>query len=248
MSPHDRALSNWKRIGEVAHRATNDDTSDSNIDEKLSQETLEGARKRRDSKLKRERTAKTMDLQYFLEMVDTKHRHGSNLRAYHEMWKESDTRENFFYWLDHGKGKYVEAPTVSREKLEKDQVRYLSREERSKYLIHVDEGRLCWAKNGERITTSIKYRDSVQGIVPVNSEAGSWSPIIEDALQGANCPATIWSSSSESSISSGASNADGEPYANPETMNAKGMGMKLKHVSPAVILNQLLQKTVKPNT
>ena len=34
-----------------------------------------------------------MDLQYFLEMVDLKHRYGSNLRTYHEEWKKADTKE-----------------------------------------------------------------------------------------------------------------------------------------------------------
>ena len=54
-----------------------------------------------------------MDLPYFLEMVDIKHRYGSNLRTYHAEWKKADTHENYFYWLDHGEGKDVELPTVS---------------------------------------------------------------------------------------------------------------------------------------
>ena len=48
-------------------------------------------------------------------------------------------------------------------------LRYLSKEERKKYLVIVDEeGLLCWAKNGERITTSPGFRDSMDGIVPVS--------------------------------------------------------------------------------
>lgn len=79
-----------------------------------------------------------MDLEYFLEMVDTKHRHGSNLRAYHSLWKSSPSRENFFYWLDLGEGRDVEHQRVSRERLERDQVRYLSSGERQNYLVKVD--------------------------------------------------------------------------------------------------------------
>ena len=43
-----------------------------------------------------------MGLEYFLEMVDTKHRYGSHLRSYHAEWKKADTTQNFFYWLDFG--------------------------------------------------------------------------------------------------------------------------------------------------
>ena len=112
--------------------------------------------KRANAKRKRDIEAKTMGLEYFLEMVDEpKHRYGSHLRSYHAVWKkDSSTNENFFYWLDHGAGKEVEVPTCSRETLEKDQVRYLTREERYNYLVKIDkQGRLRWAKNDERVST-----------------------------------------------------------------------------------------------
>ncbi|KAI3002565.1 hypothetical protein CBS147346_5791 [Aspergillus niger] len=67
-------------------------------------------------------TAKMMDLQYFLEMVDLKHRHGSNLRVYHIYWKNSPTNQNFFYWLDYGEGSELDLPQCPREKLERQQV------------------------------------------------------------------------------------------------------------------------------
>ncbi len=62
---------------------------------------------------------KTMGLEYFLEMVNSKHRHGSNLRAYHTSWKSSLSNQNFFYWLDYGEGKDVELPQCTRVQLEK---------------------------------------------------------------------------------------------------------------------------------
>lgn len=118
----------------------------------------------------RKKTAKMMDLQYFLEMVDQKHRYGSNLRKYHNYWKMQDTTQNYFYWLDHGDGKDVELPECSRARLDKEQVRYLSREERLNYLVRINEqGLLVWAKNGELVWTKDElYKDSINGIVPIS--------------------------------------------------------------------------------
>lgn len=114
-----------------------------------------------------------MDLQYFLEMVDVKHRHGSNLRAYHTVWKNSPSSENFFYWLDHGEGKRVDLPQRPRERLEKEQVRYLSPEERFNYLVKVDEaGLFRWTKNNELVDTDDKrFKDSVHGVVHAGDDA-----------------------------------------------------------------------------
>jgi hypothetical protein len=121
--------------------------------------------KKREQRRIREQSAKVMDLQYFLEMVDLKHRYGANLQAYHQEWKKADTNENFFYWLDYGEGTDLDMQTVPRERLEKEQVRYLSREERMDYLVKIDkDGRLCWAKNDARIDTSKEFKDSIHGL------------------------------------------------------------------------------------
>ena len=147
------ARQKWKKVVEIARRAGADDPDETNH---THDEESSDRQKQLQERNEREKTAKMMDLQYFLEMVDPKHRYGSNLRAYHDHWKNADTHENFFFWLDSGEGRRYEHPTVSRERLEAEQVRYLSREERMKYLVTVDsEGRLCWAKNGERINTNM---------------------------------------------------------------------------------------------
>lgn len=126
----------------------------------------EHRRRKREQKRLRERQAKTMGLEYYLEMVDHKHRYGSHLRKYHALWKEAHTNENFFCWLDFGDASGVDAPDCTREVLDRDRVRYLSREERQQYLVEIDDcGRLRWVKNGERVTTSSEYRDSMKGIV-----------------------------------------------------------------------------------
>jgi hypothetical protein len=115
----------------------------------------------------------TMDMSYFLEMVDTRHRHGSNLRAYHTFWKSSTSGENFFYWLDQGEGRDVDLPQCSRERLERDQVRYLSPGERQNYLVKIDQaGKFRWAKNDELVDTNDKrFKDSLHGVVPVEDDA-----------------------------------------------------------------------------
>lgn len=52
------------------------------------------------------------EAQYWLEMVDLKHRYGTNLKSYHEAWNTSSTKENFFYWLDKGEGKDLSLDVV----------------------------------------------------------------------------------------------------------------------------------------
>ncbi|CEL06484.1 hypothetical protein ASPCAL09661 [Aspergillus calidoustus] len=120
-------------------------------------------------------------------MVDAKHRHGSNLRKYHEVWKTTDCKENFFYWLDYGAGKDVELQACPREQLEREQVRYLSREERVKYLVTIDRmGRFRWAKDDELVWTNNEhYMDTENGIIPrpKGTDAGPGSTAVTHRAQ-----------------------------------------------------------------
>jgi hypothetical protein len=248
----EAARQNWKRVGEIARRAGADDpdSASQTDDDESSEGRAEYRKKRVEGRAEREKTAKMMDLQYFLEMVDQKHRYGSNLRAYHEHWKKAETHENFFYWLDYGDGKKFEHPTVSRERLEKEQVRYLSREERLNYLVRVDEeGRLCWVKNGERINTTTEYKDSVNGVVPKDDDTPAYGPngqLLHDG-QSKNLRRKSSLSSLSSDSASEHSDVEGEHYVNEDLSKAKGVS-KLKHVSAATILNHLLRSSVKPNS
>ena len=174
MSPPARQQ--WRRVNSIVARANADDRDDalsgSSADDTIPPIEREARRKLQIEERKvREKSALKMDLQYFLEMVDRKHRYGSSLRKYHAVWKASDSDENFFYWLDKGEGRNVSLEKCPRERLDRERVRYLSREERLRYLVMVDrDGRLCWRKDGVRITTdSAKWRDSVEGIVEVGS-------------------------------------------------------------------------------
>lgn len=257
-SSHSMARQNWKKIGVIARRAGGDEDSEDNDtddNENVDEEEREARRKARaEAKATRQKKSKMMDLQYFLEMVDLKHRYGSNLRTYHEEWKKAKTNENFFYWLDYGEGRYIEAAGCTRERLDREQVRYLSKEERLDYLVKIDkEGRLCWAKNGARIDTTEKWKDSIHGIVPDTDNTPAFAPIAEEAAN---------SSDSESSVSDGEEHHDhhdhhaaqerqetarANKYATPEFDKSRGM-TKVKHVSAATIFNKLLRGSVKKNT
>ncbi|RDW87602.1 hypothetical protein BP5796_03296 [Coleophoma crateriformis] len=256
------ARQNWKKVGLITRRAGGDEESDSGESEEEDTEIPEEerlARKKRkaEEKAVRQKAAKIMDLQYFLEMVDLKHRYGSNLRTYHEEWKQSDTHENFFYWLDHGEGRYIDCQGCPRERLDREQVRYLSKEERLNYLVKIDkEGRLCWAKNGARIDTTEKWKDSIKGIVPDTDETPPFAPVREEAAGRTSSISSVSSTSSQGEPGHKHQNAEAESssvaaradkYATPGLDNARGV-KKVKHVSAATIFNKLLRGSVKKNT
>ncbi|KAK8043587.1 IQ calmodulin-binding domain-containing protein [Apiospora rasikravindrae] len=267
-SSASQARQNWKKVAAIAMRANGDEdsshsasesesSSDLEMNENMTEKEKEKMRKRRaKAQAKRRKKAKMMGLQYFLEMVDVKHRYGSNLRQYHAEWKKADTNENFFYWLDYGAGKNLEIEGCPRDRLEREQVRYLSREERQHYLVKVDnEGRLCWAKNGLRLDTTEEWKDSVDGIVPVDDPTPAFAPDVESHSQQHHDPARHpedHDSTSGSDDDSDASESELEAaraakYATPTLDDAKGV-KKIKHVSAATIFNRLLRKSVKKNT
>lgn len=245
------AKQNWKKIGTIARRAGGDEEEDSMSDEDDVPENEQADRHKlqMSKKEERQKSAKMMDLQYFLEMVDLKHRYGSNLRTYHEQWKSSDTKENFFYWLDHGEGRYIECEGCPRDRLEREQVRYLSKEERMDYLVKIDkDGRLCWAKNGIRIDTTEKFKDSIHGIVPDTDTTPAYAPPEAEAATGLQDDHdTSDSSSNSSSHEEEDEAARASKYATPGFDKSKGM-KKVKHVSAATIFNKLLRGSVQKNT
>lgn len=276
------ARQNWKKVSTIARHAGADvDADASSSSSSLSsssshsdssahrttagQPKAERKKRREEAKARRKQEARMMGLQYFLEMVDLKHRYGANLRAYHEEWKKADTNENFFYWLDHGEGRFLDIEACPRERLERERVRYLSREERQYYLVKVDnEGRLCWAKNGARIDTSEKYKDSIHGIVPSDDPTPPYAP--EPGPPGSTSSSSSPSSSPSSprsSISPRSSDSsfdrvaaaryafDSAPGATTNattTSNNNPLTKKIHHVSATTILNTLLRKTVRKNT
>ncbi|UKZ65477.1 uncharacterized protein TrAtP1_006676 [Trichoderma atroviride] len=248
------ARSNWKKLSMVALRAGHDD-EDEDSDSDCSSEAAslpphereELRRLREQANAQRRKTALTLGLQYWLEIVDQKHRYGTNLRMYHEEWRKADTNENFFYWLDYGEGRYISLDTCPRERLEKDQVRYLSREERQYYLATVDDqGRLCWAKNGEPIDTSEKYRDSIHGIVPVDDPTPPYRPMTEHPNPYADSASGMPSTASASYLDSNHEQHRADSHVNPEPDQRDVK--KVKQFSATTTLNKLLRKTVRDGT
>ena len=41
---------------------------------------------------------KLLEEMHWLEMIDTRHRYGANLKWYHKKWADSTTHQNFFRW------------------------------------------------------------------------------------------------------------------------------------------------------
>lgn len=240
------ARQQWKKIGLITMRAGGDPDSESDsVDENLSPEEREAYRQRRaQEKIERQKAAKIMDLQYFLEMVDLKHRYGANLRVYHEEWKMANTTDNFFYWLDQGEGRLIDCQGCPREQLDREQVRYLSKEERFNYLVKIDEqGRLCWAKNGARIDTTEKFKDSIHGIVPENDPTPAFTPMAaEPTPQDSSGDTTSISSVDEHEA------AKDTKQTNTTTLNHPPPVKKVKRVSAATIFDKLLRGSVKANT
>lgn len=113
---------------------------------------------------------KMLETQHWLELVDSQHRYGSNLKWYHRRWQQEDTTDNFFKWLDRGAGKDISLDECPRERLNKERIIYLSPEQRINYLVSIDdEGRLRWARNNDVIdTTEGKWQDlgEGKGIIP----------------------------------------------------------------------------------
>ncbi|RMY84746.1 hypothetical protein D0861_06808 [Hortaea werneckii] len=233
-------LARWKRVGAVVRRADSDDTSAS-----------EGDQQSRLKKAEREKYARRMGLEYFLEMVDHNHRYGSNLRRYHQEWKNSETKENFFYWLDYGEGKELDLEDRPRSRLDTEFVRYLSREERQHYLVHInkEDGLFYWAKDGRPVSTSTEFKDSINGIVPADDSTPTWREVSTGQKPEPSPPSSSSSSSDDSSsLHSTGSHPDPTEYPNTSLHTAKGLH-KLHHLTTSTLMNHLLRTaTTKKNT
>lgn len=205
--------------------------------------------------------SKVMEAQYWLEMVDRKHRYGSNLKHYHAAWEnDQNTKDNFFKWLDEGDGKEVSLPECPREQLEKEQVTYLSSEQRANYIVDVKEGRLVFRRNGKYVdTTKNRWRDlgNGKGIVELGEEERAELKRQREeraARRGRKLRDNDDSSSSSSSSSSEDDGLDSEEeesakqrarhYGGNESKPKKG----LKSFTPSGFWEKLLRKTVADNT
>ena len=256
----DAAKLHWQRVAQVAERAV---AGEARSPQREANDYLSA--KSHAVAIESEEAADSMlmDMRYFLEMVDQKHRYGANLLVYHEEWLRSNAGHNFFYWLDYGEGRYLDLPGCSREKLDRERIRYLSKDERLNYLTVVDdEGKIRWHKNNELITTnSEQFKDSMTGIVAKEDvETASFddeevSKQLSDARHFAREMARAKNPngrrSSDSSIATsydGSSSDSDRPNSTSQSPTKTKKRLKRLKVSPATILNKLLRATVKPGT
>lgn len=254
-SANEPAQAKWRRAGQIAEHASGGE----------SQHGIGGILdpQQGDASAPEVKTL-LLDSRYFLEMVDGKHRYGANLQVYHEEWLRARTNSNFFWWLDSGAGKHLELPSCSRAKLDRERIRYLSKEERKEYLVDVDDsGSLRWAKDGELITTDADvFKDSMAGIVERGNDSvpsfqdeavqrqlsvsrhAMERDVLLDLERDAPLGARDQPKSGQSDPDSD-SEQSSDDAANKDHRKARH-GHKI--VSPATILNRLLRASVKPGT
>ncbi|WPH02093.1 IQ domain-containing protein IQM1 [Acrodontium crateriforme] len=267
LSPSETAKENWFRATTIAEHAGSGENS-ACAPAEISSST-------EDSII--QKSSMLMDLRYFLEMVDLKHRYGANLQIYHLEWQRSGTKENFFYWLDKGSGRQLSLPYCDRAQLDRERIRYLTKEERKDYLVVVDnDGKLRWEKNGELISTSADhFKDSMHGIVP--KEENDATAFTDDATKQKLSQERKFTRQMAAALRLATEkvtgdNASDEEEAHDDTYDSSTCSSptlqcppqdeilahqtvtkdktprKRFHVSPATILNHLLRASVKPGT
>ncbi|KAK5172043.1 uncharacterized protein LTR77_003680 [Saxophila tyrrhenica] len=257
-APSDVAKLNWFRAGQVAEHAgagADRPSSRRSYDPLDPGKTEGGAEEPQEAS-----ESMLMDQRYFLELVDWKHRSEKLPRCLTQPLTLL-IGTNFFSWLDYGEGRYLDLPGCSRAKLEKERIRYLSREERLAYLVDVDdEGRLRWNKNSELITTSVEeYKDSMLGVVPKDAtDAPSFTDqgLVRQRTESRRAFNEMLKTTSRDAETASGVSSSGESHspdpdrtASRDHTAASGKTARRRHhASPATILNHLLRATVRPGT
>nr|XP_019050292.1 IQ domain-containing calmodulin-binding protein [Kwoniella bestiolae CBS 10118]OCF29222.1 IQ domain-containing calmodulin-binding protein [Kwoniella bestiolae CBS 10118] len=216
--------------------------------------------------------SKALEQQHWLEMIDGKHRYGHNMKYYFRKWKEAETQDNFFRWLDRGDGKDLDLEEMPRERLEKERIMYLSAEQRLNYLVKVDkDGLLRWARNNEPVDTAAgKWKDAGEGngIIPEdnlsdsdddrkdNYATTSKTPWKVQRPHKATSTSSPYGSASDLSVSSDSYSAESDLDDNEDTHyvgldkeEEKGwLERKKMRLTPGGMRKELLRKTVRRNT
>ncbi|GAA97875.1 hypothetical protein E5Q_04555 [Mixia osmundae IAM 14324] len=234
------AATRWKRGGLYAGRIM-DGSTGAGSDEDEGGDTPSKDRQKGD---KEAMVTKQLEKQHWLELVDEKHRYGSNLKFYWQAWSEKDdTNQNFFHWLDHGDGKDFDAgPDCPRERLEKERITYLSVEQRQNYRLYIKEGKLFWRKNDVAFDTGRgKWQDGGpdKGIVRVDDKD------VEAAKKRGDLPS---SDTSDSSSDENPSDHEAEEHSGYGHRSTDEKGKAGYWTSPKFVMDHLLRKTTKQNT
>eukprot|EP00927_Polykrikos_kofoidii_P079512 TRINITY_DN76290_c0_g1_i1.p1 TRINITY_DN76290_c0_g1~~TRINITY_DN76290_c0_g1_i1.p1 ORF type:complete len:460 (+),score=48.78 TRINITY_DN76290_c0_g1_i1:122-1381(+) len=90
----------------------------------------------------------------WMEVLDKNHRCASLLCEYWYRWQLSDTKDNFFTWLDEGLGSMVDLPQAPRRLLDEWRVIYLNSRQRELFHVRIqpETGRFLWAIDGSPVT------------------------------------------------------------------------------------------------
>ncbi|RDX94209.1 IQ domain-containing protein IQM6, partial [Mucuna pruriens] len=104
--------------------------------------------------LSKDRKARKLALQHWLEAIDPRHRYGHNLHFYYIKWLQSDSYQPFFYWLDIGEGREVSLERCLRSKLQQQCIKYLGPVERKAYEVVIENGRLFYKESGKPVETT----------------------------------------------------------------------------------------------
>eukprot|EP00397_Hematodinium_sp_SG-2012_P035537 GEMP01038237.1.p1 GENE.GEMP01038237.1~~GEMP01038237.1.p1 ORF type:complete len:288 (+),score=66.98 GEMP01038237.1:148-1011(+) len=105
-------------------------------------------------------------VQHWLEATDENHRYGGHLLPYYNVWKESDTTESFFKWLDDGEGRTVDLEKCSRYVLGTEHVKYCTIIERERYVVMPNsEGKLHFVQSGDVVNGEMIFVMGPKGIL-----------------------------------------------------------------------------------
>mmetsp|Transcript_4775 Transcript_4775/g.7423 ORF Transcript_4775/g.7423 Transcript_4775/m.7423 type:complete len:573 (-) Transcript_4775:324-2042(-) len=107
----------------------------------------------------KQKKALLLRIDHWLEVTDSKHRYGSCLRPYFDVWNQSDSEQNFFYWLDYGQGKSLSLSESPREALEKNLVHYCTPDERDDCEVFVENGLLKFKQSKKLLHTLLQTTD-----------------------------------------------------------------------------------------
>ena len=67
---------------------------------------------------------------------------------------QSSATQSFFFWLDHGEGKDLDLPDVSRKELDGQRLRYCTKQERKQYATEIGSDKLLhFLHNGALVHT-----------------------------------------------------------------------------------------------
>ncbi|XP_076926176.1 IQ domain-containing protein IQM1-like isoform X2 [Bidens hawaiensis] len=97
--------------------------------------------------------AQKLALQHWLEAIDPRHRYGHNLHIYYDLWFKSESSQPFFYWLDVGDGKEMNAEKCPRFRLQHQCIKYLGPNEREAYEVIVENGKLVYRQSRSLLET-----------------------------------------------------------------------------------------------